>query len=175
MIKCIRKRIKQRSECEDEEQKGKNCGGFYSGCVCNVGVGYGRLLALALLALISNLVALYECNDTQKEEEYPETAHLLVIYAFNTIHTLDAAQTLLNGVQTLCITHIEAQFALKDAIVRLDVHLAHIDAEIVGNHICKVYQYAHTVDADNLDCDQRRLRLELRPLYSLLYDALAVL
>ena len=45
--------------------------------------------------------------------------------------------------------------------MRLYVHLAHVDAEVVGDDVGQIQQQSHAVDAQNLDLRQRREFLAL--------------
>ena len=98
-----------------------------------------------------------------------------VYYSFHTVHPLYAAQTFENGVKAVGVAHVKAQGAFENAVVRLYVHFAHIDAEVVGHHIGQIEQQPHAVDAHDFDRGERRQRFVLRPLYLLLHYALAVL
>ena len=57
--------------------------------------------------------------------------------------------------QALYIADIKAKLAFEYTVVRLDIHLTHIDAKVIGNDICQVDEHTHTVNAPNLDCHQR--------------------
>ena len=55
--------------------------------------------------------------------------------SFDGFDTLDLADAVHDGVQTLGILHVEADAPLEDAVVAVDVHLADVDVEVAADHL----------------------------------------
>mgnify|MGYP003473186184 CR=1 FL=1 len=95
--------------------------------------------------------------------------------SLNALHTLYMADIVEQSIQALDILNIEAHRTFEYSIVRLNIHLTHINTEIVCYDVCQIDQQSHTVNTHNLDCGQWWLSLVLLPLNLLFHYAIAVL
>ena len=92
-----------------------------------------------------------QCAPQYLDDIFVHSADGLILIAFYGVYALYLADFVHDCMQALRILDIKADRALENVVVRLDIDLPDIDAEILADRFCQVEQYAGAVDAAQFD------------------------